>query len=184
MTERLAETAFLSRGVPNPSTGYLEWPGAKGRGGYGLVQWKGKLKRVHRLAWEILRGPIPDGMMVCHRCDRTPCYAVDHLFLGTAQDNADDKVAKGRSLKGDANPSRKHPGSRPRGDAHPARLHPELRPRGEKHGRAKLTATQVASIRTAYALGLLSQDELARNHGVTQHLVSLIVRRRIWKSVD
>ena len=40
--------------------------------------------------------PIPDGLLVCHVCDNRPCIAVEHLFLGTHQENTDDARRKGR----------------------------------------------------------------------------------------
>jgi hypothetical protein len=42
-------------------------------------------------------GAIPDGLFVLHRCDERACCNVDHLFLGTHQDNMDDMHAKGRA---------------------------------------------------------------------------------------
>lgn len=52
--------------------------------------------KVHRYIWEQTKGPIPEGMLVCHSCDNPRCINVYHLFLGTSQDNMDDKVKKGR----------------------------------------------------------------------------------------
>jgi hypothetical protein len=69
-----------------------EWQGPKYPSGYGYLDGKS----VHRLIYEILVEPIPDGMMVCHKCDNPPCCNPAHLFLGTAQDNCDDMIRKGR----------------------------------------------------------------------------------------
>ena len=53
---------------------------------------------AHRYAWIVAHGPIAAGMQVLHKCDNPPCDRVDHLFLGTPQDNVDDRRAKGRGL--------------------------------------------------------------------------------------
>lgn len=78
----------------------VEWTKRRDKDGYGRVGRNGKSYRAHRLAWEEEHGPIPDGMMVLHRCDNPPCVNVEHLFLGTALDNMRDMVAKGRHARG------------------------------------------------------------------------------------
>lgn len=40
--------------------------------------------------------PLKDGMFACHHCDTAPCINPDHLYEGTAQTNADDRVRRGR----------------------------------------------------------------------------------------
>lgn len=67
------------------------------KGGYGHISEHGEMKLVHRVSYEKLKGPIPDGMFVLHRCDNRACWNPDHLFLGTHQDNMNDMKSKGRS---------------------------------------------------------------------------------------
>lgn len=52
--------------------------------------------RTHRLVWEEINGPIPEGILVCHSCDNRRCINPDHLFLGTAKDNTQDMMKKDR----------------------------------------------------------------------------------------
>src|SRR5262245_12283312 len=72
------------------------WVGARNNGGYGYMAYKGWSEGVHRVSWITNRGPIPNGIYVCHHCDTPNCFRPDHLFLGTPQDNVADMIAKGR----------------------------------------------------------------------------------------
>lgn len=66
--------------------------------GYGQLRVNGVLTSSHRFSWEIHNGPIPDGMIICHKCDTPSCVNPDHLFLGTLSDNMQDAMQKGRFL--------------------------------------------------------------------------------------
>ena len=66
--------------------------------GYGKIAVGKRAFRAHRIAWELTRGPIPDGLFVLHACDNPPCVRPDHLFLGDRLDNARDALKKGRLM--------------------------------------------------------------------------------------
>jgi hypothetical protein len=76
------------------------WVGNLGIGGYGRIVVNGVKVKAHRYSWEIHNGPVPDGLFVCHSCDRPGCVRPDHLFLGTNADNRRDSVEKGRHAVG------------------------------------------------------------------------------------
>jgi len=73
------------------------WIGAKNATGYGLIRFKRKSYRAHRVSYEFANGEIPDGLYICHKCDNPSCVNPEHLFTGTATDNAIDMTNKGRS---------------------------------------------------------------------------------------
>ncbi len=81
------------------SDGCWTWLAAKDHLGYGKIgagtRKEGELL-AHRASWIINNGAIPDGLVVCHRCDNPSCVRPDHLFLGTMKDNTMDMVRKGR----------------------------------------------------------------------------------------
>lgn len=68
-------------------------------GGYGQVSgvapnWTPL--RAHRVVYEHHHGPLPEGMVVRHRCDNPPCVLIDHLEKGTRADNNRDALQRGR----------------------------------------------------------------------------------------
>jgi hypothetical protein len=73
------------------------WP--IGNSGYGRFKIGAHTHGAHRVVWTMLHGPIPDGLVVCHRCDYPPCCNPRHLFLGTYRDNAVDTIQKGRHAR-------------------------------------------------------------------------------------
>jgi HNH endonuclease len=78
------------------------WVGAVGSRGYGTITLGLRNGRpltasTHRTMWRLLRGEIPPGLSVLHRCDNRRCCNPRHLFLGTHRDNMRDMSVKGRS---------------------------------------------------------------------------------------
>ena len=135
-------------------SGCHEWTGARYMSGYGRVKIGGVDYRAHRFVWACANGPIPVGMIICHSCDNPPCIKLEHLSLGTHDDNMADMVTKGRA----------------------SRNKTRVYTRGVQHHNAKLSDTQIAEMIARYEEGDTSQTRLAAEYGVSQSLVSQAVR--------
>lgn len=140
----------------NPRTGYVQ------------VKVDGKMVSAHRKAWEESKGPIPDGLCVCHKCDVRNCVNPEHLFLGTHKENIADAIKKGRA---------------PQLSGAPPVPFTTERTGGEKNIKAKLNRNQVQEIRRLYSAGANSQGYLANKYSVTRSTISKIVRGDTWHAV-
>lgn len=137
---------------PDEECGCVLWTGAVFAGtGYAQLFWKGRPRRANRLAWVCARGPVPNNLHVLHKCDNRRCVNLDHLFLGTHQDNMDDRQAKGRTK-------------------------PPPKRYGEDNPGAKLTSEIVVAIRAAQG----AQTSIAARFGISQSTVSEIRSGKRW----
>ena len=79
------EERFWARVEKTPTC--WNWTGSLGSGGYGQVQLKSMNHRAHRVAWEWLRGPIPEDRQIDHLCRNRRCVNVAHMELVTLREN-------------------------------------------------------------------------------------------------
>lgn len=154
-----AAERFYAKVSKTPTeTGCLEWTASsKGSPGYGKFRIDGRNVLAHRYAWELINGPIPDGMYACHRCDNRKCCNPDHIFIGTPTENVHDMIAKGRAV------------------------HTPLT--GESNGNSKLTAAQVLDLRSGKYDGM-ADGEIAPLFGVSRTLIASVLGHRGWRHLD
>lgn len=93
---------FIAKLVESDS-GCWEWQGSLNPKGYGQLNDRGVIRKVHRVAYEMFIGPIPDGLGVLHSCDNRKCANPAHLRAGTNADNVADRVARKRCARGERN---------------------------------------------------------------------------------
>ena len=111
--------------------------------------------RAHQYSWQLFTGrPCPRILQICHKCDHPWCVNPDHLFIGTTQDNTQDKVDKGRQAK------------------------------GEDQGSAKLNNEKVKEIRELFATGNYTKQKLSDLFSVSRHSIYSIVLKKTWKHID
>ena len=132
------------------------WLGQLFKDGYGQIAiGRDSPKRAHRISYAEFCGPIPAGMWVLHKCDTPACVNPEHLFLGTAKDNTQDMLAKGR-----------------RGDLS-----------GENHPNARHTERFVWAMRRLVKHGT-PIAQLAAMYRLTYGAMHQLVRGRVWKNID
>jgi len=166
MTERDRER-FWSK-VDQSTKGCWEWKGGKFSNGYGCFKLNGKTMKAHRVSYIIMHDSIPEGLVICHRCDNPSCVNPDHLFAATNVANTADRVAKKRSAFGLRNGWH---------------THPEKRLFGELNKKTRLQADDVRQIRQRYTDGVATIRELAREYGVWDGSIQHIIKRRTWKHI-
>lgn len=129
----------------------LLWPYVHREDGYGEVWVDGLRTRAHRAMCEAAHGPAPSSEhQAAHSCGKGDqgCVNPNHLRWATRTENMADCVDHG------------------------------TRPWGERHGQSKLTAAQVAEIRSLR--GVETQRVLAGRFGVCQMTISHIQRGITW----
>jgi hypothetical protein len=148
----LAKTTF------EPNSGCWLWTGNVNHKGYGQIGvGKSGMTTTHRTAYRHFKGPIASGLQVLHRCDVPCCCNPDHLWLGTHQDNIDDKMRKGRHVAGRTN-----------------------KMRGSRNGNSKLTEEQVRHIKRRE----MTATEYSVLYGVSKTNVCDILKGRTWRHVN
>lgn len=74
------------------------WTGSLMESGYGMFRLNGHATLAHRAAWELLRGPIPEGFVIDHLCRVRPCVNPEHLEPCTLQENVRRGARNGRDF--------------------------------------------------------------------------------------
>jgi len=143
------------------------WTGHRPHGKYGRVFIKKCPLLTHRVSYELTFGSLPAKKHVLHRCDNPPCVRPDHLFLGTALDNAKDRMRKGRGRVYDFS----------------SELKPPKPPHGDYTTHAKVKTEDIPVIRRRYAEESITTEQLGRIYGVTHNAISNIIKRRTWRHI-
>lgn len=134
---------------------------------YGCIKINKTQMPAHRAVYLALAGEIPEGMIVCHKCDHKRCVNPRHLFLGTYEDNAKDMTAKGRGRQKYKPRVPKDPLGGNYGTQRPNN-------RGSKNGNCTMTEEEVASLRMDRACGLPLR-ELSKKYGCSVSSASRLV---------
>jgi predicted XRE-type DNA-binding protein len=122
--------------------------------GYGRMRVGGRKMLAHRIVYELMNGSIPKHTLILHKCDNRKCCNPDHLFIGSHQDNMDDKMNKHRCNS----------------------------PFGEEHGRSKLKKDDISEIKRLYLETNVSQRKLSTIFGVTQANIWYIINNKSWRN--
>ncbi|AGY48321.1 endonuclease [Bacillus phage Slash] len=127
-------------------------PGTKG---YPYAHINKKTTRLNRFVYEEMFGPIPEGLVVRHKCDNRKCINPEHLELGTQKDNVRDMDERGRRKNVE----------------------------GSRSHHSTIDEKTAISIKRMILLGL-AVVEISHITGASQQIVSKIKCGRTWKQVE
>jgi hypothetical protein len=151
----------------NPETGCMEWnsPLKKSKVKKNLtyappIRFFGRRELAHRAAYMLEVGPIPEGMVVRHKCDNPICCNPQHLELGTQKDNVHDTISRGRG-----------------GNWYTSKN------RGRENGQAKLNEEMVRKIRSMWVFRKVTMKMIAKELGITKNAVANVMSGHVWSWV-
>ena len=143
--------------------GCIIWIGSTASNGsgklYGHFWCDGKINIAHRWIYKQIKGPIQDGLELCHRCPcckgaMTLCINIDHIELDTHKGNMQDAV-----------------------------IHNTLaRQSGESNPASKLKNEDIKEIIRLYSFGI-SQRKIGVIYDVSHTMIRQIVNRKKWQTV-
>ncbi len=128
-----------------------KWPYARGRGGYGHIQYEGQVRDLHRLVCEMVNGPaLFQDMDASHICGKghEGCFGARCLSWKTKSSNMADRIGHGTEMRGEDVPN------------------------------SKLTETQVIRIRKLAKTN--THQEIADQFGVSRPAISNVISRKTW----
>lgn len=123
------------------------------KGGYPQLTRNRKKENMARWLYIQKHGEIPTDMLIRHKCDNPGCINLEHLELGTHQDNMDDRANRGRIGN------------------------------GIKARTAKLTEKQVLEIRKLYKTSKYTYQKLAIKYHMTKQNIGKIINKQSWKHI-
>jgi hypothetical protein len=138
-----------------------EWNGVK-RSGYGrfVLEWrKGNDRDIisaHRYSYILAHGAIPEGLIICHKCNTRSCVNPNHIYAGTYSDNQQDSIRAG---------------------TFPPRY-------GKYNGISKLTDDLVREAREIYARGGIGFRRLSKRYDVSKAAIRNAVMGKTWRHVE
>ena len=147
---------FDSKWMAVTECGCHLWTAAVNKSGYGKFATNdNRWALAHRVAYERAYGKIPEGFLICHKCDTPSCVNPEHLFVGTHVDNSQDREMKSRGRQ----------------------------QCGEKHGRSKLNESDVIQLRELVKSKTMTSYAAGKKFGINSKTVRDIASGKLWKHV-
>ena len=95
----IATKIIEENSLPEPNTGCWLWERGCTSAGYGVIRIDGQNHYAHRLIYQLLVGPIPDGKEIDHKCGLRGCINPAHLEAVTHHENVKRGGAKTRARR-------------------------------------------------------------------------------------